>query len=653
MDGIELTRRQCEYISVLLEADDYVSSKEISKKVKRSSRTVKADMRVLKETLLPLGIHLNAKTGKGYLLAFSKPENRTWLWQYLKEEQKRQSRSVPDTEKKRELYILQQLLLERRKVTLSGLSEELFIHIPSIRRDMKHIRLLLEEFNIRLLHAPYKGYFLEGNELAKRNCICHMLGTEGIVSALKEKESEADKKHQLVKKRVQTLAKKYEIEFDDAALGFLSDYLCVLPLWKDASPSCLLKNGEEGRELSLAKELCCELEQIFGRTFEEEAKALSLVIRCKRRYGEEELTLAGREVVRQMLRKIHQKFGLELWKQESFAESLKRHLPAFVYRARLGLTDRLPILREVLCYHPMAVDIVNEAAAVLTEGYQLPVNEYEFGTLVLYFATALDYLDAKRRRKILITAPGGDAEAMLYVNQISQAFGNLVKSIEICSMEDLGGLAFDGDEILAGPKPVPEVPPYMKQVILTQNSFENIIKIYEALTEIPQGTFNLDEMISEKWFLRQQSFQNQGEYYERLFDHLCETRTLDLEEARKLYERVEPYGQEIGRGVVMLRSCNPYVNPFIHFTLLKQPMQWKEEFASMVIFINVSDGDFEYRSNIYKHLNYLLWNRDNINYIIMKQTYELLFEFLHMDWSYKRMYSINAEGLPVFTETGC
>ena len=644
-----ITKRQYEYLKALLEAQDYVSSYDLSRKVQCSVRTVKTDIHMLVSVLENYNASLEAKTGKGYKIVFRNRKDQIRLEKELNMEYEKRYWHVPDMPEYRIPYIMKKLLYGREKMTISSLSEELYISMETIRGEMRIIRPIMESFGLRLCTEPYKGYYLKGSELARRNCICQLLGHAVVVEDLKAVYTEALEIFYQLRSMVCTETRKNGLVMSDNAIDYVTDYLCLLFL-----RCCRIPQEEEmiccgNAEKNTARKLLEALKKWSEKIYcDKEIQALSLVLYCKRERGLEDFTEKNKEIADRMLRNVEKTFSISLWNQNQFRQNLILHLNGLFSRSKVRLFQRLPELREIFRYHLVIVDVVNAAVKVLEEENGFLLSENEFGILVEYFCMALYGIEYRHKTTLFIAVPGGKAEALFYLGHISHAFDNLLEHIEACSFEEVYQKKFQGDEILVSPMYLEKVPDYVRQVIVAQNPYENIMRIYRALMEIPQGAFNIDEIISEKWFLSHQNCQSLEQYYEELFNHLCATQTLDFGEARKLYESVEMYGQEIGYHTAVIRGCNPYVNPFLHFTLLSRPMLWRQEMVSMIIFINVSDGSYEYRCNIYKYLNRLLWNYENINLLLMRPDFHLLYKILHESGCNKKSRSDSWKDIPVF-----
>ena len=55
-----------------------------------------------------------------------------------------------------------------------------------------------------------------------------------------------------------------------------------------------------------------------------------------------------------------------------------------------------------------------------------------------------------------------------------------------------------------------------------------------------------------------------------MFDSLCESLIMDYGVSGHLYSQLEKFGQEIGENVVLVRSQNRFVLPFMHITFVKE-----------------------------------------------------------------------------------
>ena len=639
-----LTNRQLDYLEILLEQTDYISSMELSRRIKYSGRTVKMDMKELRQTLKKFNVCLESKSGLGYRLKVENHKNYTFLKSIIQKERK-QMMAVPyDTAKKRRQAILKRLLFGEKRITLEKLSEELFISANTIRQDVRYLETQLGKFGIKLCAAPYKGYYILGTEVAKRNCICLFLNEESIAQKLHMDLRDLQRKKTELKNNISEEAERHQIKLTDNAIVFLTDYLSLDFINDETSeePEIEITLGTEYR---FADKICKISDDVFEEKGKHRVKLLAGIICCKKKYEAYEISKEMYDIALQMMNKINDKFQIKFKNWGRMLEMLAGHLTGMFWREKLKLYEDVPTLKNIFCHQAIAVDVVNEAVKALPESN---LNEQEIGALALLFSIGME--DYASKKKILLVNDGTWIENAFFVNHVKTAFGGLVDSVDVCSRSQIKQMKFTGNEIVVSTIMVEEAASYVRQVRVGQNIFSNIMNIYQAITEIPQGSFNIDEIIDENWVLELDGVKERSIYYEKLFNHLCDSCTLDLEEAGKLYKSIETYGQEIENGICLVRGSDSFVRPFIHFTFLKQPMKWRTERVSVIIFINFSNEDFVYRSNVYRHLNYLISNVENVKKVKENPKFSLIYKMLHMNWVYDRIDLIDNSQLPAFED---
>ena len=151
----------------------------------------------------------------GYRLKLENHKDYTFLKNLIQKERKQMMAAPYDTAKKRRQAILKQLLFCEKRITLEKLSEELFISINAIRQDMRYLESLMGKFGIELCTAPYKGYYIIGTEMARRNCICLFLNKESIAQKLQMDLQDLQRKRLVLKTRISEEAEKFQIDLTD------------------------------------------------------------------------------------------------------------------------------------------------------------------------------------------------------------------------------------------------------------------------------------------------------------------------------------------------------------------------------------------------------------------------------------------------------
>lgn len=151
-----LTLRQKKILTYLNGQEDYITSGQIATALDVSSRTVKNDIKELKNISRRLGIEICSRRTKGYLLLIH--DDQTYS--------NYNSRSYIDlnTQNDRVVLLLQRLLAEKNFIQLADLAEYLNVSLSTLHTDLKVAKLMLKEDGIFIVSQPNRGIKVEGNE---------------------------------------------------------------------------------------------------------------------------------------------------------------------------------------------------------------------------------------------------------------------------------------------------------------------------------------------------------------------------------------------------------------------------------------------------------------------------------------------------------
>ncbi|WP_182187552.1 BglG family transcription antiterminator [Pectinatus frisingensis] len=151
-----LTSRQKKILAYLNGQEDYITSDQIAETLEVSSRTVKNDIKELKNISKQLGVEICSQRTRGYLLIVH--DNQTYG---IYSEGSYIDLNVQND---RVVLLLQRLLAEKNFVQLNDLAEYLNISLSTLHTDLKLAKLMLKEDRIFIVSQPNKGIKVEGNE---------------------------------------------------------------------------------------------------------------------------------------------------------------------------------------------------------------------------------------------------------------------------------------------------------------------------------------------------------------------------------------------------------------------------------------------------------------------------------------------------------
>lgn len=162
-------RQLCIFLA-LLEANRPVTSEELSKIAKISVRTVKDEIRVLKELMKDVGLDLVSKSGCGYYLQYEDPEK----FHEIRENMFSKYRSasvVPTDFKERVNYIIRRLLTAPGYLKAEDFADGLYVNKRALVREMKEAREMLAYYGIEIETRPGNGMRIKTDEYHLRICM--------------------------------------------------------------------------------------------------------------------------------------------------------------------------------------------------------------------------------------------------------------------------------------------------------------------------------------------------------------------------------------------------------------------------------------------------------------------------------------------------
>lgn len=170
-----LSRRQKNFIRMMIEEDCYRSVHYYSEKLNVSDKTLKDDLKSIRQVLEREGIQVIGRTGIGILLDVEN-RDRIKMTGILREYALENSNGSVEW---RRAMILKNLLIQSGTTTsLHKLSEEYYVGKASIVNDLKQIEKWLAGFQLSLVR-DMEGTRIEGEEVNIREAIASLINGEG------------------------------------------------------------------------------------------------------------------------------------------------------------------------------------------------------------------------------------------------------------------------------------------------------------------------------------------------------------------------------------------------------------------------------------------------------------------------------------------
>lgn len=145
----------------------YVRSYELAEKACVTERTIKNDIRELRDFCKASGATLHSRKGKGYYLEIVDRN----CYKQVKDQMNIHFMYKNETltvQKNRTNDILRRIICEANYLTIDDIADELYLTKSSIKEEMQEVNEILKSFNMSFRKKNESGYLIKGSEFDRR-----------------------------------------------------------------------------------------------------------------------------------------------------------------------------------------------------------------------------------------------------------------------------------------------------------------------------------------------------------------------------------------------------------------------------------------------------------------------------------------------------
>lgn len=157
----------------LLKKNALVTASELAQFVDVSTRTIKSDMKEVKELAIASGCEIVAEKANGYYAKVVNPDLYQPMKSILVMNFSENEFTVGMDNRAND--VTRHLLMQNEWITEETLADSLFISLSTLKLEMKAVKDILNGFNLKLLIRPNYGMIVEGLEINKRFCMLELL----------------------------------------------------------------------------------------------------------------------------------------------------------------------------------------------------------------------------------------------------------------------------------------------------------------------------------------------------------------------------------------------------------------------------------------------------------------------------------------------
>jgi len=644
-------QRQRKLLELLAKRQDWMTSRQLAALLKVSDRTIRSDIKAIKELYPEPLIESNIQKGyrviranlqniyglTGHPLSAGHTDGRdvTEKNSYRPGQAGNQDEmQIPQTAEARCVYIIQKLLFEVKELNVVQLEEQIYVSSYTIERDLKRIRELLKSYSGLKLVRSGKRISLQGDELSKRRFYRNLLIAEV-------------QKNFLNLNQLAALYKEFNLlEVKNIFLSVLGEYnytiheslLLMLILHAGTSIQRMLHfnyishrddNGsmKDTIEYQISEEFYRRISaRLHFKVRESEINRFALVIMGRRssHYASDYVSYRGnwintKQLAVEAVGQIYDMFGIDLRSDEDLISGLKLHLHGLIDREEKGIMLEDVFAEEIRRKYPL----IFEMGIYMTEflGRQLgtKISDAESSLLAIHLGGASERQNAKSRYRAVVILPYNQAFARICVAKLSEMFGErmqIVAALHYFEEETVRKL--EPDLILTAFNITHTLDVLTVQINLFMD-FETESNVLKVLNQLDSQAFHVEFVTNIGKLLRR------AHYYENLD---CKTPE---EVIRTLCSGLESEAAVDASfcDVVLKReqmAPTSFINTFaiphalgsfarvstIAVAQLKNPVQWGHFSVKLVMLFAVNENDqrmikmfFDWVSSLLNHMDRL------------------------------------------------
>lgn len=408
-----LLPREKKVIELLYRSKGELTTTELANSLNISQRTVKTDVKKIREELKSTGCMIHAKAGKGLWLSYDE-DGRKFLDNLLLN-QRNLSSFIPEV---RKYYIALQLLDSDDFVSMESISHSLYVSKGTIVNDIKKLEIFFEKQGLELEKKVKYGVRIHGEEnrlrIAKANVIRSIIVAQGNEASLKLQPFFEGIDLKSINEILQQSEEKFGFVLTDTSYSEMLTHLSIIVKRLFRKKTCFideetLQEYREKDEWAICEFMAGKLQDTFGVelsngdiTYIYMNLTAAKLLREALVYSQEPLCL--RETSPQTLDtwerivgQVGEMYGENLLTDSMFKSALFVHLNAMFNRLKNKIHMENPLktmIKEELAY---AFEVAAYMAGLLYAEYNIELGENEICDIALYIGASLEREKAQRK----------------------------------------------------------------------------------------------------------------------------------------------------------------------------------------------------------------------------------------------------------------
>lgn len=623
---VNFSNRQKKMLSLLLKSDEYIKSDYIAGEIEISSKTVQREIKNINALLKKLKTDsIESSRGKGYVIPLESKKSIQFVFNDYEDK----DALIPNMQQSRIEWIIRRfavLSMNKKELTLEKLSDELFVSLTTLKKDMNSVKDILQKYNLQLPKSSNKGLKLKGEEKNIRQLIVDYLVLEQSELNLDKIFSISSTDKVSVEEIVIRNIRKYHIPITDIGFRNLIIHVEIAisrlrfqNISVEQKPNIIEEHSEE---YHCAKAIAKEIETEVNLTIpKNEIVNIYLHLLGQKKMLVSEDTLKSRletpesKLIEKVIVEINEMYQLDFRKDAILKNGLLLHLESALHRIRLNMPINNELIEEIEKNYPFPMQLAKLLASSLETNFDIKIDINEVGFLTLHFCGALERANSiqsnKEIRAIVVCTTGLGTSVLLKAKLQSKINLN-IKVVGVYALYQLDDIEFTNIDIIISTVPLLKKYSILDVVITPIVSNNDIEKIYEFIT-YGSNEFSISSLFCEELFFTELTCNTKDECLSVMTDKLYQLGFIDDECKESIYAREKMATTEIGNGVCVPHNMDGKVfRSSICIGILKNPILWEFGKVQLIIMIVVDKK----ANNVYNELFLNIYEKFDFQYKI-------------------------------------
>lgn len=643
---VVLTERQRSILQLLKRNNYFQNGESIAIFLGISSRTVRNEIKALKEVLKDFGAKIISQRGLGYRLEITDYNKFRKINEQIRIDSPKFTSSLDKNEIVFEIIgnIIKNNLIGE-VVFLQDISDNMYLSISTIKNYLPLVNDEIKKFNLSLSMDRFRGIEIVGDEDSFRYLISeYIFRLKNEYFRSKEMNIFHEDEIQKIRKIVLELLNRYNLFLTDAAIDNFIVHIWISLKRSVNNKTVFYKELEimelkNTTEFTVASELIERIKASMGIDVTNEIYYYTQHLVSSNKLINNQLNPDELEYLNQIVDDIF--LDIKNSTKINFTDDIELrnnlivHLSVALRRIKYKMNIRNELLEQVKADYPLAFEIAVIAGNKIFENTGLKINQNEIGYIAMHFGAALVRMgkdQISNIKKILIVCGSGLATTSLIKERIKGFFGSQINIIETTSLLNLSKDMVEEADLVLSTVPIENIKSKKIKIInpLLNDKELKKIKKYVFSNQLLKYTFDLHELFKKDLFFKGMEFKDKYQVLNYLTDSMIQKGYIDHETKMSIFKREEIASTEIGQLIAIPHALeNNMADASISVCVLRNPIIWDKEKVQVVFVLSIPKTKAKTYESIFRMLYKFLIDEFGVSKLVSEYGYEDLINNLN------------------------